>query len=167
MSWRWYQFRLRRWWMRWAETVQRPENRIITHTFSGQEAYLQELEVNCYITQAEAVKQLSSGSTPRVVEVHTQFLEALDVLGLSWLTRLWNTARTLGTVNLEWQTNVVVPLFKIVVQKVWSNYRGITCLSLPRKVYTKVLERRVHLFSDSRGTVQFSSRLRDTTPAQH
>ena len=41
----------------------------------------------------------------------------------------------------EWQTGVVVPLFK---KRVCANYRGITLLSLPRKVYSKVLERRVH-----------------------
>ena len=43
----------------------------------------------------------------------------------------------------EWQTGVVVPLFKKGDQRVCANYRGITKLSLPGKVYSKVLERRV------------------------
>ena len=40
-------------------------------------------------------------------------------------------------------TGVVVPLLKKGDQRVCDNYRGITLLSLPGKVYAKVLERRV------------------------
>ncbi|KAI3374678.1 hypothetical protein L3Q82_021250 [Scortum barcoo] len=38
---------------------------------------------------------------------------------------------------------VVVPLFKKGDRRVCSNYRGITLLSLPGKVYARVLERRI------------------------
>ncbi|KAK3560105.1 hypothetical protein QTP86_033893, partial [Hemibagrus guttatus] len=48
-----------------------------------------------------------------------------------------------GTVPLDWATEVVVPLFKKGDRRVCSNYRGITLLSLPGKVYSRVLERRV------------------------
>ena len=51
-----------------------------------------------------------------------------------------------GAVPKEWQTGVVVPLFKKGNQRVcanYANYTGITLLSLPGKVYSKVLERRV------------------------
>ena len=44
---------------------------------------------------------------------------------------------------LDWQTGVVVPLFKKGDRRVCSDYRGITLLSLPGKVYSGVLERRV------------------------
>ena len=37
---------------------------------------------------------------------------ALDVVGLLWLTQLCNVAWTSGAVLLDWQTGVVVPLFK-------------------------------------------------------
>uniref|UniRef100_A0A671UC54 ribonuclease H n=1 Tax=Sparus aurata TaxID=8175 RepID=A0A671UC54_SPAAU len=70
-------------------------------------------------------------------------LKALGVEGLSWLTRLFNIAWGSGSVPKEWQTGVVVPLFKKGDQRVCANYRGITLLSLPGKVYSKVLERRV------------------------
>ena len=48
-----------------------------------------------------------------------------------------------GTVPLNWQTGVVVPLFNKGDRRVCSNYRGITLLSLPGKVYSRVLERRI------------------------
>ncbi|TWW67234.1 hypothetical protein D4764_02G0002750 [Takifugu flavidus] len=84
---------------------------------------------------AEVVKKLLGGKAPGVDEIRPEFLKALDVVGLSWLTRLCNIAWTSGAVPLDWQTGVVVPLFK----------KGdrITLLSLPGKVYSGVLERRV------------------------
>ena len=56
----------------------------------------------------------------------------------------------IGAVPLDWQTGVVVPLFKKGDRRVCSNYRGITLLSLPGKVYSKVLERRVHRIVEPR-----------------
>ncbi|XP_065326048.1 NACHT, LRR and PYD domains-containing protein 1a allele 5-like [Pelmatolapia mariae] len=47
-----------------------------------------------------------------------------------------------GAVPLDWQTGVVVPIFKKGDRRVFSNYSGITLLSLPGKVYARVLERR-------------------------
>ncbi|KAK3558055.1 hypothetical protein QTP86_006473 [Hemibagrus guttatus] len=76
-------------------------------------------------------------------EIRPEYLKSLDVVGLSWLTRLCNIAWRSGTVPLDWATGVVVPLFKKGDRRVCSNYRGITLLSLPGKVYSRVLERRV------------------------
>ncbi|TWW62709.1 hypothetical protein D4764_04G0013560 [Takifugu flavidus] len=92
---------------------------------------------------AEVVKKLLSGKAPGVDEIHPEFLKALDNVGLSWLTRLCNIAWTSGAVPLDWQTGVVVLLFKKGDWRVCSNYRGITLLSFPGKVYSGVLERRV------------------------
>ncbi|KAI3355686.1 hypothetical protein L3Q82_004279 [Scortum barcoo] len=52
---------------------------------------------------------------------------------------------------LEWQTGVVVPLFKKGDRRVCSNYRGITLLSLPGKVYARVLERRIRPIVETLG----------------
>ncbi|TWW63998.1 hypothetical protein D4764_03G0010060 [Takifugu flavidus] len=48
------------------------------------------------------------------------------------------------------QTGVVVPLFKKGDRRVCSNHRGITLLSLPGKVYSGVLERRVRRIVEPR-----------------
>ncbi|KAI3370903.1 hypothetical protein L3Q82_007412 [Scortum barcoo] len=77
-------------------------------------------------------KLLCSGKAPGVDEIRPEYLKSLDVVGLSWLTRLCNIAWRLGTVPLVWQTGVVVPLFKKGDRRVCSNYRGITLLSLPQ-----------------------------------
>ncbi|KAK5902677.1 hypothetical protein CesoFtcFv8_007911 [Champsocephalus esox] len=91
----------------------------------------------------EVVKQLHSGKAPGVDEIRPEMLKALGVEGLSWLTRLINVVWKSETVPKEWQTGVVVPLFKKGDQRVCANYRCITLLSPPGKVYSKVLERRV------------------------
>ena len=57
--------------------------------------------------------------------IRPEYLKSLDVVGLSWLTRLCNIAWQSGTVPLDWQTGVVVPLFKKGDQSVCSNFRGI------------------------------------------
>ena len=42
---------------------------------------------------AEVVKKLLGGRAPGVDEVRPEFLKAMDVVGLSWLTRLWRGHR--------------------------------------------------------------------------
>nr|XP_054597215.1 uncharacterized protein LOC129163481 [Nothobranchius furzeri] len=73
----------------------------------------------------------------------------MDVVALSWLTCLCNIAWSSGAVSVEWQTGVVVLILKKGGLRVCSNYRGITLLSLPGKVYSKVLERRVRSIVES------------------
>uniref|UniRef100_A0A674NNR2 Phosphodiesterase n=1 Tax=Takifugu rubripes TaxID=31033 RepID=A0A674NNR2_TAKRU len=61
---------------------------------------------------AEVVKQLPGGGAPGADVILPGYLKALDVVMLSWLTRLCNIAWTSGAVPLDWQTGVVVPIFK-------------------------------------------------------
>ncbi|KAL7861723.1 hypothetical protein SRHO_G00131640 [Serrasalmus rhombeus] len=119
-----------------------------TDTFSSEEAESGDMGIGLSITEAKVakvVKKLLGGKAPGVDEICPEFLKALDVVGLSWLTRLFSIAWTSGAVPLDWQTGVVVPLFKKGDRRVCSNYRGITLLSLPGKVYAGVLEKRVRL----------------------
>ncbi|TWW77463.1 hypothetical protein D4764_12G0008530 [Takifugu flavidus] len=105
-----------------------------TNTPSSEEVEPGDLEMGSRISGAEVaevVKKLLGGKAPGVDEIRPESLKALDVVGLSWLTRLCNIAWTSGAVPLDWQTGVVVPLFKKGDRRVCSNYRGITLLSLP------------------------------------
>ncbi|TWW81034.1 R2DM Retrovirus-related Pol polyprotein from type II retrotransposable element [Takifugu flavidus] len=124
-----------------------------TNTPSSEEVGPGDLEMGSCISGAEVaevVKKLLGGKAPGVDEIRPESLKALDVVGLSWLTRLCNIAWTSGAVPLDWQTGVVVPLFKKGDRRVCSNYRGITLLSLPGKVYSGVLERRVRRIVEPR-----------------
>ncbi|KAK3508625.1 hypothetical protein QTP70_000912 [Hemibagrus guttatus] len=117
-----------------------------TDTPSIEEPKAKDSEVDSFITQAEVtevVQQLLGGKAPGLDEICPEYLKSLDVVGLSWLTRLCNIAWRSGTVPLDWATGVVIPLFKKGDRRMCSNYREITLLSLPGKVYSRVLERRV------------------------
>ncbi|KAK3527104.1 hypothetical protein QTP86_010820 [Hemibagrus guttatus] len=117
-----------------------------TDTPSVEEPEAEDSEVDSFITQAEVnevVQQLLGGKPPGVDEICPEYLKSLDVAGLSWLTRLCIIAWWSGTVPLDWAIGMVVPLFRKGDRRVCSNYRGITLLSLPGKVYSRVLERRV------------------------
>ena len=51
---------------------------------------------------ARAVKKLDRGSAQGIDEIRPKLLKALDVVELSWLTRLCNIVWSSGTVPLEW-----------------------------------------------------------------
>ncbi|KAI3367581.1 hypothetical protein L3Q82_026423 [Scortum barcoo] len=111
-------------WKKYFEDLLNP-----TDLPSNEEAEAGVSEVDSSITQAEVtevVRKLLNewqGATG-VDEIRPEYLKSLDVVGLSWLTRLCNIAWRLGTVPLVWQTGVVVPLFKKGDRRVCSNYRG-------------------------------------------
>ncbi|KAI3355554.1 hypothetical protein L3Q82_018389 [Scortum barcoo] len=98
-------------WKKYFEDLLNP-----TDLPSSEEAEAGDSEVDSSITRAEVteveVRKLLGGKAPGVDEIRPEYLKSLDVVGLSWLTRLCNIAWRLGTVPLEWQTGVVVPLFK-------------------------------------------------------
>lgn len=71
-----------------------------------------------------------------------QFLKAQNVAGLSWLTQLYSIMWHSGVVPLDYQTAVVVTIFRMGYQRV--NYREIILFSLPGTVYGRVLERNVN-----------------------
>uniref|UniRef100_A0AAV2JNG5 Reverse transcriptase domain-containing protein n=1 Tax=Knipowitschia caucasica TaxID=637954 RepID=A0AAV2JNG5_KNICA len=122
-------------------------------TSSVQEAETEDVGADTSISLAEVTRVVGSlhgGKAPGVDEIRSDYLKSLDVVGLSWLTRLCSIAWQSGAVPMEWQTGVVVPLYKKGDRRVCSNYRMITRLSLPGKVYSKVLERRLRPMVESR-----------------
>ncbi|KAK3531365.1 hypothetical protein QTP70_018164, partial [Hemibagrus guttatus] len=93
---------------------------------SVEEPEAEDSEVDLFITQAEVtevVQQLLGGKAPGVDEIRPEYLKSLDVVGLSWLTRLCNIAWQSGTVPLDWVTGVVIPLFKKGDQRSNLGYR--------------------------------------------
>lgn len=65
-------------------------------------------------------------------------------------------------ISLDWKTEMVVPIIKKGPRVC---YTIVTCLSLPEKVYARVLERRFHLIADSGGTMLGASRPWNSGPA--
>lgn len=76
-------------------------------------------------------------------EIRLDFIKDLDVVGLTRLTPLYKIMCTLGAESLDWQTWLVVPLFKMGNRRVCANYMGFSLFSLPSKAVSGVLEKRV------------------------
>ncbi|KAI3375466.1 hypothetical protein L3Q82_003794 [Scortum barcoo] len=121
-------------WKKYFEDLLNP-----TDLPSNEEAEAGVSEVDSSITQAEVTEVVRASSAVArrrgMDDIRPEYLKSLDAVGLSWLTRsatlhciAW---RLLGTVPLEWQTGVVVPLFKKGTGECVPTYKGITLLSLP------------------------------------
>ena len=114
---------------RWKEYLEDLLNP--TDTPSIVEAEAGDSEDDSFMTKAEVtqvVRKRLSGKAPGVDEIHPEYFRSLDVVWLSWLTCLCSISWHSGTVPLDWQTRVLVPLFKKGDRRMCSNYRGITLL---------------------------------------
>lgn len=64
-----------------------------------------------------------------------EMLNALDKFGVMWLTPFFNVAWKSGAV--DWETDIVAPIFQKGDKRLCFNYRGIILHSLPGKVYAR------------------------------
>ena len=91
---------------------------------------------------ATVIKQLKSGKAAGRDEIRPKLLKLLAWEGILWLTKVCQPAFKLGKTPKDWQTGVIIPIYKKGDHKQCANNRGISVLSLPGKVYVKCLERR-------------------------
>ena len=99
---------------------------------------------------ATAIKGIKSGKAAGEDEIRPEMLKALTGKGILWLTRVCQVAWKLGKTPRDWQTGVIIPIFKKGDRKQCTNYRGISFLSLPGKVYAKCLERKCREIVESK-----------------
>ncbi|TWW77380.1 hypothetical protein D4764_12G0007700, partial [Takifugu flavidus] len=88
-----------RWWKEYFQELLNPTN---MYPQGGTESADQEVDLPISGAEvAEVVKQLPGGGALGEDEIRLGYLKALDVVGLSWLTRLCNIAWTSGAVPLD------------------------------------------------------------------
>ena len=104
--------------------------------------HLREEEVFTASELATAIIGLKSGKATGGDEIRLEMLKALTGEGILWLTRICQVAWKFGKTPRDWQTGVIIPIFKKGDRKQCTNYRAISLLSLPRKVYAKCLDRK-------------------------
>ena len=89
-----------------------------------------------------AIRAFKPGEDARIDKIRFQILKSLSCLSIVWLTRVCRTVSMEGRAPVNWETKIVVLIFKNGDRRECSNYRGISLLSLPGKVYSRVLERK-------------------------
>ncbi|MEL7520935.1 MAG: reverse transcriptase family protein, partial [Cyanobacteria bacterium J06553_1] len=92
----------------------------------------------------KAVKKLKKGKAPGVDGITSEMLCFGGDSVLEWLTRVCRVCMTEGVVPKDWQKAIIVPLYKGKGDRgECKNYRGISLLSIPGKVYGRILIERV------------------------
>ena len=74
--------------------------------------HLGEDEVFTAAEVATAIKGIKSGKAAGQDEIRPEMLKALTGEGILWLTRVCQVAWKLGKTPRDWQTGVIIPIFK-------------------------------------------------------
>ena len=109
--------------------------------WTGEEAF--EVQVNMEeITQMEvkeAITSLKNNKAPGADEISAELLKRGGSTVVVWLTAVFNRMWRNGKVPHEWTKGVIVKVPKKGNLSDCNNWRGITLLSVPGKVFCKVL----------------------------
>ena len=91
-----------------------------------------------------AVNKLGCGKASGVDEVKAEYLKSGGYMCAEWMVRLMNVCMRSGKVPKEWMIGCIVPLYKGKGDPLeCKNNRGISLLSVPGKVYGRILIERV------------------------
>ena len=90
-----------------------------------------------------ANSQLKSGKAPGIDDIPAEFLKLGGVITVQWLSSLFTSIWNNGTVPSDWRKQLNIPLHKKGSRADCDNYRGITLLSIPSKVFTRVILNRL------------------------
>lgn len=107
-----------------------------------------------YLEFIEAIKKLKNGKAPGSDKVTAEMLKNLEGPGLLTLLNICNRAWDEEQIPTDWETGLIVPIFKKGDKKDCNNYRGITLLSTGMKLYEQIIEGRLrtaveHTLDDS------------------
>ena len=92
----------------------------------------------------EAVRRLKCGKASGVDEIKAEYLKSGGYVCAEWMVRLFNVCMSSGRVPKEWKIGCIVPLYKGKGDPLeCKNNRGISLLSVPGKLYGRILIERV------------------------
>ena len=128
---------------RWREYFDDVLNSVKASTRDTHEVTdLEEEEVFTSAEAATTIKGMKSEKAAGEDEIRLELLKTLTGEGILWLTRVCQLAWKFNKTPRNWQTGVIIPIFKKEDRKQCTNSRGISLFSLPGKVYAKCLKRK-------------------------
>lgn len=102
---------------------------------------------------AAVVHKLKSGKAPGICGITAELLKAGGLVSNLWLTRVFQSAWNAVSVPTDWTRGIILPFYKGKGSRLdCKNYRGITLLSVPGKVFAGVILARIkdHLIKSRR-----------------
>ena len=104
-------------------------------------------------TEAEvrnAIKAMKSGKAPGVDSIHAEMLKADLSTATRVLTNLFDTIWDKETIPSDWGKGLIIKIPKKGNLQVCDNWRGITLLSIPSKVFCRILLGRIDTAIDKK-----------------
>ncbi|CAH1248421.1 Hypp8135 [Branchiostoma lanceolatum] len=87
-----------------------------------------------------ALRKLKNGKAPGICNITAEMLKAGGDHMIQWLTQIVNHVWILEKPPDDWRRGIILPFWKRKGdQLVCSNHRGITLLSIPRKLFNRIL----------------------------
>ena len=90
-----------------------------------------------------AVSRLKCGKASGVNGVKAEYLKSGGYVCAEWMVRLLNECMSSGRLPIKWKIGCIVPLYKGKGDPLEYKNRGISLLSVPEKVYGRILKERV------------------------
>jgi len=91
-----------------------------------------------------AVRKLKNGKAPGLCDITAEMLKASGDLGILWLTNVIKQVWQTGVIPPDWKKEIILPIYKGKGSpKDCKNYRGLSLLSTPGKVFVMVLLNKV------------------------
>jgi len=91
-----------------------------------------------------AVRKLKNGKAKGLCGITAEMLKASGDLGILWLTSVIKQVWQTGVIPPNWKKGIILPIYKGKSSpKDCKNYRGISLLSTPEKVFATVLLNKV------------------------
>ena len=136
--------RKKRWKEHFEEILNRPqpENPIVVVN-EGNE--IKEINIGLISKDeiSKAMKKLKNGKSGGIDGITTEILKADIVTTVQCLEKLFAAIWDQETVPTEWNKGLIVKILKKGSRVVCDNYRGITLLSVPSKVFSRILVQRI------------------------
>ena len=97
-----------------------------------------------------AIAKLKGGKALGVWGISAEMLKAGGRAVAEWLQAIINLMWTKEEVPADWKKAVIVPIHKKGNKMLCSNYRGIRLLSIPCKVYTRIVDTRLRIRTENK-----------------
>lgn len=90
-----------------------------------------------------AIRKMKIGKAPGHDNITSEMIKYAGEYGKEKLRLVLNKALESEKVPQDWQTGIIIPIYKKGDSRECANYRGITLLSVVGKLYARILERRI------------------------
>ena len=101
-----------------------------------------------------ALKRTKSKSAPGADGISYHVLKAVSSILSPWLADLFEWCRSRGVVLNEWKTGITTLLYKKGDETAPQNWRPITLLSCLSKLYSSVIDKRIHRYDRALADMQ-------------